>query len=66
MAVAAEFKRASPSKGDINMNVDIVTQCLQYGQAGAAIISVLTEFQHFKGIDMICYILPLIKTDKII
>ncbi len=53
MAIAAEFKRASPSKGELNMNVDIVTQCLQYGQAGAAVISVLTEFQHFKGMKRI-------------
>jgi hypothetical protein len=49
MAIAAEFKRASPSKGDININVDAVSQCLEYAEVGAAIISVLTEFQHFKG-----------------
>lgn len=49
MAIAAEFKRASPSKGDININVDIVKQCVEYAEAGAAVISVLTEFKHFKG-----------------
>eukprot|EP01038_Epipyxis_sp_PR26KG_P013558 gene13558-18195_t len=49
MAIAAEFKRASPSKGDINVNLDAVTQCLQYAEVGAAVISVLTEFRHFKG-----------------
>lgn len=49
MAIAAEFKRASPSKGDINVQVDVVTQCLQYADMGASVISVLTEFKHFKG-----------------
>ena len=49
MAIAAEFKRASPSKGDINMDVDITTQCLSYARGGASMISVLTEFAHFKG-----------------
>jgi len=49
MAIAAEFKRASPSKGDINPNVDAVDQCLQYSKVGAAVISVLTEYTHFKG-----------------
>ena len=49
MAIAAEFKRASPSKGDINTNVNIVDQCLLYAEMGAAVISVLTEFRHFKG-----------------
>ena len=49
MAIAAEFKRASPSKGDINPNVDIEFQTLQYASAGSAVISVLTEFKHFKG-----------------
>ena len=49
MAIAAEFKRASPSKGDINPNADIEYQTLQYASAGSAVISVLTEFKHFKG-----------------
>ena len=49
MAIAAEFKRASPSKGDLNLKVDCVEQCLQYAKIGAAIISVLTEYKHFKG-----------------
>ena len=49
MAIAAEFKKASPSKGDINPNLDPVTQCLEYARVGAAVISVLTEFSHFKG-----------------
>eukprot|EP01041_Mallomonas_annulata_P007220 gene7220-14723_t len=49
MAIAAEFKRASPSKGIINLDLDVVEQCLQYAEVGAAVISVLTEFEHFKG-----------------
>lgn len=49
MAIAAEFKRASPSKGDINMGADIIEQCMTYANVGAAVISVLTEFTHFKG-----------------
>ena len=49
MAVAAEFKRASPSKGNINLKADAVEQCLQYAGVGAAVISVLTEYVHFKG-----------------
>ena len=49
MAIAAEFKKASPSKGDINPNLDPVKQCLEYAEVGASVISVLTEFKHFKG-----------------
>lgn len=49
MAIAAEFKKASPSKGDININADAVEQCLLYSKIGAAVISVLTEYKHFKG-----------------
>ena len=49
MAVAAEFKRASPSKGDINLKASAVDQCSQYAKVGAAVISVLTEYVHFKG-----------------
>eukprot|EP01035_Chromulina_nebulosa_P022291 gene22291-28872_t len=49
VAIAAEFKRASPSKGDINIKVNIVDQCLMYAEAGAAVVSVLTEYRHFKG-----------------
>lgn len=49
MAIAAEFKKASPSKGDINPDLDPVKQCLEYANVGAAVISVLTEFAHFKG-----------------
>ena len=49
MAIAAEFKRASPSKGDINPDLDAVTQCMEYAKVGAAVISVLTDYKWFKG-----------------
>lgn len=49
MTLAAEFKRASPSKGPINMKADILGYCSAYAAAGAKIISVLTEPKHFKG-----------------
>jgi anthranilate synthase/indole-3-glycerol phosphate synthase/phosphoribosylanthranilate isomerase len=49
MALAAEFKRASPSKGAINLDVDATQQGLRYAQAGADIISILTEPRWFQG-----------------
>ena len=49
MALAAEFKRASPSKGDIAPNLNVQEQALAYTQAGACVISVLTEGHYFKG-----------------
>lgn len=47
--VIAEIKRASPSKGAIRMEVDILAQARKYEAAGAAAISVLTDEQYFKG-----------------
>ncbi|CAK9032523.1 Tryptophan biosynthesis protein TRP1 [Includes: Indole-3-glycerol phosphate synthase (IGPS) [Durusdinium trenchii] len=49
LALAAEFKRASPSKGDINPDLDAAEQALEYTQVGASILSVLTEPKWFKG-----------------
>lgn len=49
MAVIAEVKRASPSKGDIAPGMDAVGQAMQYADGGAAAISVLTEPKWFKG-----------------
>ncbi|DAZ98929.1 TPA: LOW QUALITY PROTEIN: hypothetical protein N0F65_001368 [Lagenidium giganteum] len=49
MALAAEFKRASPSKGDIAVDLDIEEQVKLYATAGASVISVLTEPKWFKG-----------------
>jgi anthranilate synthase/indole-3-glycerol phosphate synthase/phosphoribosylanthranilate isomerase len=48
-AVMAEFKRASPSKGDIAVDLDAATQATVYAAAGAAVVSVLTEPTFFKG-----------------
>ncbi len=49
MALAAEFKRASPSKGDIAPHVKVDEQAVTYTQAGACTISVLTEEHYFRG-----------------
>ncbi|MBC2260614.1 indole-3-glycerol phosphate synthase TrpC [Listeria sp. FSL L7-0091] len=45
----AEVKRASPSKGEINMDVNPVAQAKSYEAAGAGMISVLTDPIFFKG-----------------
>lgn len=48
--VAAEFKRASPSKGDIAAaDLDRDAQIAAYVRGGAAVISVLTEPTWFRG-----------------
>jgi anthranilate synthase/indole-3-glycerol phosphate synthase/phosphoribosylanthranilate isomerase len=47
--VLAEFKKASPSKGDIAAGLDAPRQALAYALAGACTISVLTEPTWFKG-----------------
>jgi indole-3-glycerol phosphate synthase/phosphoribosylanthranilate isomerase len=49
MALAAEFKRASPSKGDIALHMSAGEQAAKYGSAGANIVSVLTEQHWFRG-----------------
>ncbi len=49
MAVIAEIKRASPSKGEIKLDVDPIQQALTYERAGATAISVLTDETFFKG-----------------
>mmetsp|Transcript_3501 Transcript_3501/g.5056 ORF Transcript_3501/g.5056 Transcript_3501/m.5056 type:complete len:539 (-) Transcript_3501:29-1645(-) len=49
MFVAAEFKRASPSKGDIATDLDVGEQVRKYANGGAGLVSVLTEPKWFKG-----------------
>jgi indole-3-glycerol phosphate synthase len=49
LAVIAEFKRASPSKGSINLSLDPASQAKSYEKGGAAAISVLTDTHFFKG-----------------
>ncbi|KAG0639723.1 indole-3-glycerol phosphate synthase-domain-containing protein [Tuber brumale] len=48
-ALMAEIKRASPSKGPIDMDASAAAQARTYGLASAAAISVLTEPEWFKG-----------------
>jgi indole-3-glycerol phosphate synthase len=49
LAIISEIKRASPSKGDINVGIDITKQATQYETYGASAISVLTDGSFFKG-----------------
>lgn len=49
LAVIAEIKRKSPSRGDLGKILDPVDLALQYGQGGASAISVLTDFLGFGG-----------------
>ena len=49
MALIAEIKRASPSRGDIAPDIDAAAQGKRYAAAGAAGVSVLTEPSWFKG-----------------
>ena len=48
-AIMAEIKRASPSKGEIDIEASAAIQARTYALAGAAAISVLTEPEWFKG-----------------
>ena len=50
VALMAEFKRASPSKGAIALNASAPSQALAYALSGASVISVLTESHFFKGL----------------
>jgi len=49
MALAAEFKRASPSKGNIAVHLNAGEQAQSYAAAGANVVSVLTEPRWFQG-----------------
>lgn len=47
--VIAEFKRASPSKGEISAGATVAETVRAYERGGAAALSVLTEEDFFKG-----------------
>lgn len=69
--IIAEYKRASPSKGDINLGVSPLEACSGYKAAGASALSVLTETEYFKGsLDYLAEVaplgLPLLRKDFII
>ncbi|KAL1842848.1 hypothetical protein VTJ49DRAFT_4015 [Mycothermus thermophilus] len=49
VALLAEIKRASPSKGVFALDIDAPSQARKYALAGASVISVLTEPEWFKG-----------------
>jgi indole-3-glycerol phosphate synthase len=45
----AEYKRHSPAEGALAMGADVAARALEYGRAGAAAVSVLTEPRRFGG-----------------
>src|ERR1051325_2559678 len=49
LSLIAEFKRRSPSAGDISAGADVTTQVQAYERGGAAALSVLTDERHFGG-----------------
>jgi len=49
LAVIAEIKRRSPSKGDLNASLDPAQLAVQYQRGGASCLSVLTDSNHFGG-----------------
>ena len=49
VAIIAEVKRSSPSKGAINPGLELATQVAAYQRGGAAAVSILTEPGRFGG-----------------
>lgn len=71
ISIIAEFKRASPSQGNINLNANPLRVAQAYRRSGAAALSVLTEERYFKGsMDFLSLFadagLPLLRKDFIL
>ncbi len=71
LAVIAEYKRASPSKGDINPGLSPEAVAQGYARGGAHALSVLTEEAYFKGSlefieRMRCANLPMLRKDFLV
>jgi len=49
LAVIAEVKRKSPSKGWLNAEMSVSARAREYANAGASALSILTEANHFDG-----------------
>jgi indole-3-glycerol phosphate synthase len=49
VSIVAEIKRASPSKGPLNLALDAAALARSYAAGGAAAVSVLTEPERFEG-----------------
>lgn len=49
LAVIAEVKRRSPSKGALNADLDPADMAVRYAEGGATCLSVLTDADHFGG-----------------
>jgi indole-3-glycerol phosphate synthase len=49
--IIAEFKRKSPSKGNIHAGADAVSVTQSYQSAGASAVSILTDVEFFGGSD---------------
>lgn len=73
IAIIAEYKRASPSRGEICARLDVETVADAYAQAGASALSILTEETWFHGhmdflaraASILCQPLPLLRKDFI-
>jgi indole-3-glycerol phosphate synthase len=74
LAVIAEVKRVSPALGILGSDVDPGAQAKRYVEAGAAVISVLTEPRHWGGSmrdlaavrDAVGYTIPILCKDVIV